>query len=41
MGVAGGGADGEGEADSSLSRAPHVGLDPRALDHDLSQDRDV
>jgi len=27
----GGGADGEGEADSPLSREPYVGLDPRTL----------
>ena len=26
-----GGGMGEGEADSSLSREPHVGLDPRTL----------
>ena len=26
-----GGAEGEGEAGSQLSREPHVGLDPRTL----------
>jgi len=28
---AGGGAEGEGEADFPLSRKPHAGLDPRTL----------
>ena len=33
----GGGAEGEGEADSLLSREPDAGLIPGPLDHDLSQ----
>ena len=33
------GAKREGEAGSVLSTEPHVGLDPRTLDHDLSQRR--
>ena len=31
----GGGAEGEGEADSPLSREPNVRLNPRTQDHDL------
>ena len=30
-------AEGEGEADSPLSREPDTGLDPRAQEHDLSR----
>ena len=32
-----GGPEGEGEADSLLSRKPNMGLDPGPWDHDLSQ----
>ena len=34
---AGEGAEGEGEADSLLSREPYLGLDPSSWDHDLRQ----
>ena len=34
---AGEGAEGEGKADSLLSRKPDVGLDPGPRDHDLSR----
>ena len=35
------GVEGEGEADSLLSREPDAGLDPRTWDHDLSPKADA
>ena len=32
-----GAAEGEGKADSPLSREPNIGLDSRPWDHDLSR----